>query len=123
LKELLLRLNRTLWGQFLREICPFKKMTPKFGRNITAIARKLLKNLGHRAPPRRIQKKTVSLGTRHKNSLYATLFAPRTIQYWECHHELKIDPNHPVDWEPSRMAMKKLPKATEDGWSNNYRAT
>jgi hypothetical protein len=43
LKELLLRLNRTLWGQFLREICHFKKMTPKVGRNITAIARKLLR--------------------------------------------------------------------------------
>jgi hypothetical protein len=44
LKELLLRLNRTLQGQFLREICPFKKMTPKIGRNITAIARKLLRD-------------------------------------------------------------------------------
>jgi hypothetical protein len=44
LKELLLRLNRTLWGQFLREICPFEKMTPKVGRNMTAIARKLLKS-------------------------------------------------------------------------------
>jgi hypothetical protein len=45
-----------------------------------------------------------------KNSLYATLFAPLTIQYWERHHDLKIDPKHPVDWEPSRMAMKKLPQ-------------
>jgi hypothetical protein len=44
-----------------------------------------------------------------KNSLYATLFEPRTIQYWDRHHDLKIDPKHPVDWEPSRMAMKKLP--------------
>jgi hypothetical protein len=42
LKELLLGLNRTLWGQFLREICPFKKMTPKVGRKITAITEKLL---------------------------------------------------------------------------------
>jgi hypothetical protein len=31
LKELVLRLNRTLWGQFLREICPRKKCTPKSG--------------------------------------------------------------------------------------------
>jgi hypothetical protein len=31
LKELVLRLNRTLWGQFLREICPFKKSDPKSG--------------------------------------------------------------------------------------------
>jgi hypothetical protein len=45
-----------------------------------------------------------------KNSLYATLFAPRTIQYWERYHDLTIDPNHPVDWEPSRMSMKKLPQ-------------
>jgi hypothetical protein len=46
-----------------------------------------------------------------KNSLYATLFAPHTIiQYWERHHDLKIDPKHPVDWEPSRMAMGKLPQ-------------
>jgi hypothetical protein len=30
LKELVLRLNRTLWGQFLREICHFKKTTPKW---------------------------------------------------------------------------------------------
>jgi hypothetical protein len=37
LKELLLRLNRTLWGQFLREICLFKKMTPKVGRNRKAV--------------------------------------------------------------------------------------
>jgi hypothetical protein len=42
LKELLLRLNRTLWGQFLREIYPFKKMTPKVGRINTAITGKLL---------------------------------------------------------------------------------
>jgi hypothetical protein len=31
LKELVLRLNRTLWGQFFREICPFKKNDPKIG--------------------------------------------------------------------------------------------
>jgi hypothetical protein len=30
LKELVLRLNRTLWGQFLREIRPFKN-DPKIG--------------------------------------------------------------------------------------------
>jgi hypothetical protein len=34
----------------------------------------------------------------------------RTIKYWERHHDLKIDLNHPVDWEPSRMAMEKLPQ-------------
>jgi hypothetical protein len=45
-----------------------------------------------------------------KNLLYATLFAPLTIQYWERHHNLKIDPKHPVEWEPSRMAMNKLPQ-------------
>jgi hypothetical protein len=35
-------LNITLWGRFLREICPFKKMTPNNGCNITAITGKLL---------------------------------------------------------------------------------
>jgi hypothetical protein len=45
-----------------------------------------------------------------KNILYTTLFAPHTIQYWERHHDLKIDPNNPVDWEPSRKPMKKLPQ-------------
>jgi hypothetical protein len=29
----------------LREICPFKKITPKVGRNITAIAGKLLRDI------------------------------------------------------------------------------
>jgi hypothetical protein len=29
LKELVLGLNITLWGQFLREICPFKKIKIK----------------------------------------------------------------------------------------------
>jgi hypothetical protein len=31
LKELVSCLNRTLLGQFLREICPFKKVTPFSG--------------------------------------------------------------------------------------------
>jgi hypothetical protein len=31
LKELVLCLNRTLWGQFFREIYPRKKFTPKSG--------------------------------------------------------------------------------------------
>jgi hypothetical protein len=42
LKELVLRLNRTLWGQFLREICPFEKKDPKIGANIGAISGILL---------------------------------------------------------------------------------
>jgi hypothetical protein len=42
LKELVLRLNRTLWGQFLREICPFRKNDPKIGANIGAITGILL---------------------------------------------------------------------------------
>jgi hypothetical protein len=42
LKELVLRLNRSLWGQFLREICPFKKSDPKIGANIGAITGILL---------------------------------------------------------------------------------
>jgi hypothetical protein len=43
LKELVLRLNRTLWGQFLREICPLKKMTPKYNAASGIIAGELLK--------------------------------------------------------------------------------
>jgi hypothetical protein len=31
LKELVLWLSSSLWGQFLREICPRKKYTPKSG--------------------------------------------------------------------------------------------
>jgi hypothetical protein len=42
LKELVLRLNRTLWGQFLREICPLKKMTPKYNAASGIIAGELL---------------------------------------------------------------------------------
>jgi hypothetical protein len=45
LKELESWLERGQIVQFLREICPRKKCTPKSGRNITAIARKLLKVL------------------------------------------------------------------------------
>jgi hypothetical protein len=29
-------LNISLWGQFLREICPFKKNDPRIGANIGA---------------------------------------------------------------------------------------
>jgi hypothetical protein len=42
LKELVSWLSRSCWGQFLREICPQKKCTPKSGRYMTAIAWKLL---------------------------------------------------------------------------------
>jgi hypothetical protein len=41
LKELVLRLKRTLWGQFLREICPLK-MTPKYNAASGIIAGELL---------------------------------------------------------------------------------
>jgi hypothetical protein len=51
LKELVLRLNISLWGQFLKEKRPFKKVTPKVGANIGAITRILLriemKNYSH----------------------------------------------------------------------------
>jgi hypothetical protein len=42
LKELVLRLNRTLCGQFLREICPLKKMTPRYNAASGIIAGELL---------------------------------------------------------------------------------
>jgi hypothetical protein len=51
-----------------------------------------------------------------KNSLYATLFAPHTIQYWERHHDLKIDPNHPVDWDhPSIFGIREAIKDQNNG--------
>jgi hypothetical protein len=43
LKELVLCLNRTLWGQFLREICPLKKMTTKYNAASGIIAGELLR--------------------------------------------------------------------------------
>jgi hypothetical protein len=43
LKELVLRLNRTLWGQFLREICPLRKTTPKYDAASGIIAGELLR--------------------------------------------------------------------------------
>jgi hypothetical protein len=42
LKELELRLNRSLWGQFLREKRPFKKSDPKICANIGAVTGILL---------------------------------------------------------------------------------
>jgi hypothetical protein len=42
LKKVVLLLNRTLWGQFLREICPLKKMTPKYDAASGIIAGELL---------------------------------------------------------------------------------
>jgi hypothetical protein len=42
LKELVSCLNRNLLGQFLREICPFKKMTPFLCRIYAALAGVLL---------------------------------------------------------------------------------
>ena len=44
------------------------------------------------------------------DSLYATLFAPRTKSYWEKHHDIKIEPYATVDWEVSRLAIAKLPQ-------------
>jgi hypothetical protein len=46
----------------------------------------------------------------NKNSLYASLFAPRTLSYWENHHGIKTDPHATVDWEASYLAMAKLPQ-------------
>jgi hypothetical protein len=42
LKEVVLCLNRSLLGQFLREICPFQKRTPFSGRIYAAVAGVLL---------------------------------------------------------------------------------
>ncbi|OEU05826.1 hypothetical protein FRACYDRAFT_266850 [Fragilariopsis cylindrus CCMP1102] len=42
--------------------------------------------------------------------LYATLFAPRSLEYWKKHHDIKVDPQHDTDWEASQQAIKKLPQ-------------
>jgi hypothetical protein len=46
----------------------------------------------------------------NKNSLYASLFAPRTLSYWETHHNIKINPLATAGWELSHLAMAKLPQ-------------
>jgi hypothetical protein len=43
LKKVVWWLKRGQYVPFLREICPFKKMTPKVGRYITAITGMLLR--------------------------------------------------------------------------------
>jgi hypothetical protein len=45
LKELVSCLNSTLLGQFLREICPFKKKTPKYNAASGTIAGILLRKV------------------------------------------------------------------------------
>jgi len=44
-----------------------------------------------------------------KKSLYRTLYAPRTHAYWAGHHDIPIPTASPVDWEPSRRAIQRLP--------------
>lgn len=43
-----------------------------------------------------------------KKELYRTLFAPRTINYYENHHDIPIPNGTAVDWEASRLACNRL---------------
>ena len=44
-----------------------------------------------------------------KKALYRTLFAPRTINYYENHHAIPIPTGSAVDWKASRLAGNRLP--------------
>jgi len=44
-----------------------------------------------------------------KKALYRTLFVPRTINYYENHHDIPIPTGTAVDWEASRLAGNRLP--------------
>ena len=44
-----------------------------------------------------------------KKALYTTLFAPRTINYYEYHHDIPIPVGSAVDWAASRLAGNQLP--------------
>jgi hypothetical protein len=88
----------------------------KVDRNAKAFLRKCKLNKRPHRPVRLLYEKWalyiqgVKQSKINKNSLYASLFAPRTLSYWEKHHDIKINPLATVDWEPSRLAMAKLPQ-------------
>ena len=44
-----------------------------------------------------------------KKVLYQTLFAPKTIYYYENHHNNPIPAGSAMDWEASRLAGNRLP--------------
>jgi hypothetical protein len=46
-------------------------------------------------------------------TLYATLFAPRTLDYWKDHHDIKVNPSNTIDWEASQLAVQKLPQGSK----------
>ena len=88
----------------------------KVDRNAKAFLQKCKQNKRQHRPVRLLHEKWalyikgVKQSKIDKNSLYASLFAPRTLSYWENHHDIKIDPYATVDWEASRLALAKLPQ-------------
>jgi hypothetical protein len=88
----------------------------KVDRNEKAFLRKCKLNKRPHRPLRLLYEKWalyiqgVKQSKINKNSLYASRFAHRTLSYWETHHDIKINPLATVDWEPSRLAMVKLPQ-------------
>jgi hypothetical protein len=92
------------------------RQNQKVDRNAKAFLRKCKLNKRPHRPVRLLYEKWalyiqgVKQSKINKNSLYASLFAPRTLSYWEKHHNIKINPLTTVDWEPSRLAMAKLPQ-------------
>ena len=45
----------------------------------------------------------------NKKSIYEFLHGEKTLNYWRTHHDIPIQPSHEVDWEPARLAIKRLP--------------
>jgi hypothetical protein len=88
----------------------------KVDRNAKAFLRKCKLNKQPHQPVRLLYEKWalyiqgVKQSEIKKNSLYASLFAPRTLSYWETHHDIKINPLTTADWEPSQLATAKLPQ-------------
>jgi hypothetical protein len=52
----------------------------------------------------------VKLSHIDKSHLYQELFGPRTIKYWNNHHDIPIPTNCDIDWKASQTAAKKLPQ-------------
>ena len=52
----------------------------------------------------------VKLSRINKSHLYQELFGPRTLKYWNDHHDIPIPANYDINWKASQAAAKKLPQ-------------
>ena len=52
----------------------------------------------------------VKLSHINKSYLYQELFGPRTLNYWNDHHDIPIPTKCDIDWKASQAAAKKLPQ-------------